>query len=605
MKRSRAAKRPSVKLGGRVPGARVTGGGVPGVQSLGAPVDRRAYVLAALLAFFFAGLGWLRFHHLHNQTFDLAFYARIAWGLVRGDGWMPLLDAHVLGLHVSPVLLPIGALGALIGDAEALLLAQGLSAFGAAAILARLGRRRMGPGGEYVGALILLLHPNLSHVLSYEAHPGTLALAPLALAVERLDARDARAVLWACVGMLACREDFAMITAILGLLVLPTHRWRGALIVGFSVLWLGVFTFVLHPRFAPEGGSFDLHLGVWGDTPAKAVVAWFRDPGALLDHLLAPAKLSYLPRVLAPLVFLPLLAPRFLFIALPVLALNLVSAFPTTSQLDSHYLTPALVPLCAAAIVGAGRMKHARAALLGAVVLAFVFAGFQDVAALMPDAQTESGRAAIGAIPDGTSVQAPDRLLPHLAARPRLHRSPPWSGEGYDTGDDFIVFDASHRERYAGREVLLRTTEEPRLRNLLNDPAFGLVGTFGELFVFERGAPSPAPSESARGGVGAPLTECLNLLGAEADGEDVVLHLLARQPCPADLALRLAGPDLRRVDLMADGQLGLSRLQRGQRFRSRHRNVALDGLSVRALRSSGAPPNAGDGWVLVRGDQSN
>ncbi|MDH5493690.1 MAG: hypothetical protein OEY14_17180, partial [Myxococcales bacterium] len=32
----------------------------------------------------FAWLGLSRFHAFHNETFDLAFYTRMAWGMARG-----------------------------------------------------------------------------------------------------------------------------------------------------------------------------------------------------------------------------------------------------------------------------------------------------------------------------------------------------------------------------------------------------------------------------------------------------------------------------------------------------------------------------------------
>ena len=44
---------------------------------------------------------------MHQHTFDLALYARIAWGLAHGDLWAPLIDASALGCHIAPVLLPL------------------------------------------------------------------------------------------------------------------------------------------------------------------------------------------------------------------------------------------------------------------------------------------------------------------------------------------------------------------------------------------------------------------------------------------------------------------------------------------------------------------
>ncbi len=126
--------------------------------------------------------------------------------------------AHVLGLHASPVLVPLGWLGMLVGTVPVLLLALTLSAGLAAQRLAQMGARTLGPWGALAG-LAFALHPNLSHVLSYEFHPGTLALGPLVWTLDALDRRDARGLLWATVAVLLCREDLAAITALTGVVV--------------------------------------------------------------------------------------------------------------------------------------------------------------------------------------------------------------------------------------------------------------------------------------------------------------------------------------------------------------------------------------------------
>ncbi len=60
-------------------------------------------------------MAFARFHTVHNQTFDLAFYARMAWGMVHLVPWVSILNAPIVGLHISPVLIPLGALGAIFG----------------------------------------------------------------------------------------------------------------------------------------------------------------------------------------------------------------------------------------------------------------------------------------------------------------------------------------------------------------------------------------------------------------------------------------------------------------------------------------------------------
>src|SRR3990172_7380801 len=128
-----------------------------------------------------------------------------------------MVGAHVFGLHLSPVLVPLGALGALFGTVPVLLAAQAVLVAAAAFPLARFGARRAGDAGAILGAAAFVLYPNLGHVAPESFHPGTVAVLPLAWAIDALDRRDARALAWSVAGVLACREDLALLTIVLGL----------------------------------------------------------------------------------------------------------------------------------------------------------------------------------------------------------------------------------------------------------------------------------------------------------------------------------------------------------------------------------------------------
>ena len=580
----------------------------------------RALTLA--LALVFLWMAWGRFENVHHRTFDLAFYGRLSWGLAVFDGWDPLQHANVLGLHLSLILIPLGWLGRVFGTVPVLLTAQVAAVAGAALLLGRLAHRHLGRLGWLVGPLVFLGYPNISHVVSYEWHPGTMAVLPLAWALERLDASDRRGVVWASLGVLACREDLALVTALLGLLLAwPARPWSGpddgrgdelhsawrtglALAAG-SLAYLALFAFVLHPRFAPAEGSFQAHFGHLGDGAADAVANVLADPLRLLAHV-DRAKLTWLPRVLAPLAFLPLVAPRLAIPALPVLGVAFFSAFHTTANLDSHYLTTALPPLVAAALVGAGRVSGSLAerrpllreapglVLASASLVGWALAGQGPTdRAFHADRQTVARRIVLDSIPDRVSVQAPAPLLPHLVERNRLHM-----GWQRDEGAEYVVLDLWHRERYRGREVLLRTSEEPTMRSWLARPELAVVAHSGSYVVLRRGL-DPRGPESIAGDyllatgaepAGEPLTDCLRVVGARRLGAgEVALELHATGPCPADLALRIDG----RVDLLFDGLLSPAHLRAGDRLRSDH-VFAGDELALATLRSSGARPRPVD-----------
>ncbi len=226
-----------------------------------------------------------------------------------------------------------------------------------------------------------------------------------------------------------------------------------------------------------------------------------------------------------------------------------------------------------------------------------------DATPFVRDARSEQAERATAGVPRDASVQAPYALMPHLAERERICPAPP-----PDCDTDVVILDAWQRDAYAHDETLIRTAEEPIVRDWLARGDYGLVRVAGRYLVLERGADGRAgPARRYIRGRGDPqagqrLAACLALAGAHLRAGAVELDLVARGPCPADLALRLgSGPRPRRVDLLFDGLLSPAKLRRGDRLSSTHSlspeeraRAAEDGLRVGLLRSSGARPEHAD-----------
>jgi uncharacterized membrane protein len=592
--------------------------------------------LAATAGVGLFALSWLRYAHFHNRTFDLAFYVRIAWGLVRHDLLEPIIGAHVAGLHLSFVLIPLGMLGRLFGTVPVLLAAQALAYAATAFPLARLAGRRLGPYGFLAAGAAWLLQPNLGHVLPYEFHPGTLAVLPLAWLVDAIDRGAAKTALVCVVATLACREDLATMTAVACVVgawdfarserAVPERR-RGVLIVLAgaigSIAYLLWFLLVLHPRHAPPVGSLELHFGRWGGSFPEVARFLVTHPGALAAHLGVPPRIFYAFTVLAPVgLVIPLLCPRWLLPALPVLAVNLVSHFPTTLDLGSHYLTPALPFVLAAAIEGAawlaawlrerGRAEVRRIApllLVGPALVGHVLAGGTPISrdfpwsAFVADDFSRDAASVVARIPARASVQAPDGLLPHLAERKIVLRGPP-----PDRAADYVVLDVRHRARFLHQESLIRTEEEPLARDWLAKSKYGLVHATPSLLLLRRGADprGGAAGRALRGRAepeqGVALCDCLAVRSATLRGDTLDLSLVARGDCPSDLVLRLGvGWRPRRVDLLMGGLLSPAHLRRGDLVQSVHvlepdlrALIAARGLRLGVLRQSGARPEPDD-----------
>jgi uncharacterized membrane protein len=602
-----------------------------------------------------------RFLTFHNRTFDLAFYTRMAWGYGHANLWDPVVGAWFWGLHITPLLLPVGLLGWVLPTVPMLLALQSVAVACAAWPMARFAERRAAAcmssavAPRWVAtalsvgwAALWCLHPNWTHVLTEEFHPGTVAVLPLAWALECLDRRDARGLRWSVLGVLACREDFALLTALLGLLAWRGQQGQqgerverdaefsrvGKQIFAGSVAYLLLFFLVLHPLFAPTLGSMKLHFG-----------ELLRRPWAALTRVARPRAGLYLLQVLGVYALLPLASrwrQGWLLLAAPTLLMNVLSEFAGTASLDSHYLTPALAPLWFAAVDGLERIcsslggwrstapvgpRGGASFGLGmiawgcATAVAFYFVGntpwsrSYTAEAFQWDAGSHDAARIVRAVPKDRAVQAPDRLLAHLAERDLVFRAPP-----PDRNARYVVLDVAHRRRFKHQESLIRTVEEPVARDWLARGDAALVRVHGDLLLFERGrAPRsgvaqsyflPPPAQSTTLQPRRALTQCLSLVDARVFDRTLVLTLFAEDPCPHDLVVRLGtGYRPRRVDLLFDGLLSPAHLRRGDFVHSRHELTAVElddlrlkGLRVGVLRSSGARPFRSDPMAITVAD---
>ncbi len=529
----------------------------------------------------FASMALARYRTYHNETFDLAFYARMVWGAGHWDLANPLVGAPLWGLHLSLVLLPLGLLARFVPLIPLLLITQAVCVAAAGIPLARLAHRRIGHPAAAFGALFAyLLFPTVASVATYEFHPSSLALLPMALALDWFDRRELRKGAVALLLAAACREDVALACGLTGLALAfrRQHRAVGLGLFAFFTAWFGLYLFVVAPRYLPREGSLQLHYGHLGSSPAAILVHLLRHPVATLRELATPVRLMYVPRLLLPVAFLPLLRPRWLLPALAPVAINLLSQFPTATQVHSHYATLAVPFVLVAAAHGVAHlmaMGGAQANRWGAAAACAVLLGSlhmqrragvlpllarrHDPSAYRADARLAALDTVVNLIPGDASVAAPDFLLPHLAARVRIFRYPT------ARRPEYIVLSTEHRRRYWGTQELWRSTEETAVRGALFWRRYGVWAVVGDFIILRDGWPirthargryvafDPDPRvHAAHVDIGASMAVAGWGVEPVANGARVVLLLVVKRPWPFDLGLEVGWgpmrPHLDRLD---------------------------------------------------------
>jgi uncharacterized membrane protein len=167
----------------------------------------------------------------------------------------------------------------------------------------------------------------------------------------------------------------------------------------------------------------------------------FRHPVTTWKLVTQHDRIVYVWHMAAPYAFAPVLSPSTLTIALPMLAVNLVSSFPYTRDAHFHYSALVLVGATIATVEGVARLPtlNAKRVLVGVLVVS----SFATTIAWGPSPigrQYHNGwwplgsspvyavdRAAVALIPKDAAVSASYDYVPHLAHRRRVYEFPvPW-----------------------------------------------------------------------------------------------------------------------------------------------------------------------------------
>jgi uncharacterized membrane protein len=430
---------------------------IVGIRSLVAPFAiphvAPGRAVAVGVAVYVALMGFIvvsRHVALRTHALDLGQYLQIIWSIARGHGPASTLvptyvaadHMHAWGDHFSPIFYALAPLQWIAPGAVSLLLAQTVALAAGAIALFLFARGRIGDAPACAFALLYLVNPSLHGINIRDIHPAAFAIPLVIVAAWAFDARRYGWSALALVATLACREDAAV--AVVGFavwLAIARGQWlvAGAMalaavaVLAFDIAWL-------MPRFL--GGTYD-HLNRYrhlGGSLGEILVSLAFRPWRWIGVVLTPSKLVYLGAMLAPLAFLPLLAPRVLVAALPGLAMNLLSVDPKLVHYQAQYQAFVLPFLVLAAVEGYARLRamlgerrvagrHGAASALG---VAFVLSTILTARTVNDLGVTfwrvgpsqHAAYALMARIPPGAPVAANERIVPHLATRPAIWVAP-------------------------------------------------------------------------------------------------------------------------------------------------------------------------------------
>ena len=129
--------------------------------------------------------------------------------------------------------------------------------------------------------------------------------------------------------VVATRSDLGLAVAALGLLLVgEDERTAGWSLATFGLTWFLVMSFVVQPMLGDGGYPHLDAFARYGTSVLGIAVGMLGDPVGLVSDLFGRDGFDKVLLLLAPVLFLPLVRPRYLVPVLPLLALYLVADVP-------------------------------------------------------------------------------------------------------------------------------------------------------------------------------------------------------------------------------------------------------------------------------------
>jgi len=316
--------------------------------------DRRR-IAAAVVVFALMAVALLSARYLtwHSFVHDLGSYDQKVWLAATAPSLPEAVEQTYRGgreaepcgrerywgiCHFQPLYLGFALIYKAWASPLVLLVTQVLLVAAAAIPCYQLARARLTAGAAALVVLLYLAQPAVQFNALLDFRPDHIAIPLFFWAYVLVDrGRFGSAVGAAAIPGLA-KESLLLALTGFGVFLVAQKR-RLALGLAVTVVSAAVFAAVV--VYA---------LGGPQQSEASFMVARYFSAGGALAPALVARKIVYLAALLAPLGFLPLLAPRVLLPAAPAIAIALLSNDATHSSIQSQYSAAMIAPLFAALI---------------------------------------------------------------------------------------------------------------------------------------------------------------------------------------------------------------------------------------------------------------
>lgn len=305
--------------------------------------------IVTLLALLFAGYFILYLTGRHDAYItsaeDLGIMDQAIWSTLHGQLFHQTIcnvvnDTNCSGIHgisrfaihFEPILFPVSLFYLIWPNPKTLLVMQSLVVASGAFPVFWLARLRLrNELAAVVISLLYLLDPALQQATVFDFHSVTFTASFFLFMLYFMYTRRTAWLFVFAILSMACKENIPLVIALFGLwTMLFQQRLRSGLaLVIISLGWLGLGLFVIH-MFSPTGHSLlvSRYAALGNSPPAIVRYVLFHPVSIIRAYIIEPNHMFYLRVLLSPMSYLPLFAPWVFVLAVPTLAINLLSSDP-------------------------------------------------------------------------------------------------------------------------------------------------------------------------------------------------------------------------------------------------------------------------------------
>jgi uncharacterized membrane protein len=294
------------------------------------------------------GIAALYKYHSFWMGFDLGVHEQLLWNTIHGhlaEISPKGATRSYLGVDIIITELLLAPLYWLVPRTETLLLTQVVVAASGTIPLALLARDRAGAGPARAGwglfaAFLYAASLPIQYAILYEFQIRTIGTVLFLWAFLFFERKQFWPFLVAGVLAIWTRSDGSFALVAMGLYALIHRRaWPWVVVPGVVGMgWLLLCLKLLIPAFRDDNGFLYGFVYAWlGDGPFEMVRTMLLRPAYVLEQVITAGKLRYLLELFGPLLFLPLLRPDILLLAIPSLLLNLLSPEHIHWSVRYHY----------------------------------------------------------------------------------------------------------------------------------------------------------------------------------------------------------------------------------------------------------------------------